>query len=179
MIRTVEEDMQQWNQLIAKLKSLTEGEPKAIAEVLDEHWSSVITQLHEAVDQLAEMTVSLLTDTPSPNGTWPHLPRCNGDRRVRPGTQGVTCCCKPIYFEDAMRYLLQLQQSKLETFKQVCASEVFQEMKYGRYRDILALLEDGQISIGKTVEAIVERAGGIEPILPEPKTVEDVHMPVS
>ena len=61
----------------------------------------------------------------------------------------------------------RLYQRESENWKQVCASDVFQELKHGKYRDIMTLLSDGEISVGKAAEAIAERAGGVEPFLPD------------
>jgi hypothetical protein len=66
--------------------------------------------------------------------------------------------------DDAIKRLY-LRES--ENWKRVCASDVYQDLKHGAYRDIMGLLSDGEISIGKAAEAIAERCGGIEPFLPD------------
>ncbi len=57
-------------------------------------------------------------------------------------------------------------EEHMKIWKAVVSTEVFQDLKHGQYRDILNLLADGEISVGKCAEAIVERAAGIEPLLP-------------
>lgn len=59
-----------------------------------------------------------------------------------------------------------LHEREMATWKNVCDSEVFQDLKHGRFRDILLLLKDGEISVGKAAESIIERANGLEPRLP-------------
>lgn len=61
---------------------------------------------------------------------------------------------------------IRVYQQGFEQWKKVCASEVFQELKHGKYRDILMLLQDGEISVGKAAQSIAELAGGVEPLLP-------------
>ncbi len=61
----------------------------------------------------------------------------------------------------------QLIERQRADWRKVVATEVFQDMKNGRYRDILTLLQCQEISVGKAVEAICERAAGIEPTLPK------------
>ncbi len=69
---------------------------------------------------------------------------------------------------DAAR--LRCYQLGTGVWKKVVATEVFQDLKHGRFRDILDLLADGEISVGKASQSIVERAGGIEPSLPALQT---------
>jgi hypothetical protein len=63
-------------------------------------------------------------------------------------------------------YARKLYQRESENWKHVCASDVFQDLKHEKFRDIMTLLADGEISVGKAAEAIVERASGVEPFLP-------------
>ncbi len=65
-------------------------------------------------------------------------------------------------------------EEHMKIWKEVVSTEVFQDLKHGQYRDILNLLADGEISVGKCAESIVERAAGIEPLLPNPTTENDM-----
>jgi type I site-specific restriction endonuclease len=64
---------------------------------------------------------------------------------------------------EAVRYSYQLQ---MERWKDVCASEVFQELKHGKFKLVLHLLQNQEISVGKCAEAIAEIAHGCTPRLP-------------
>ena len=70
----------------------------------------------------------------------------------------------------------QLAEETKKNWKNVCSSEVFQELKHGKYRHVLLLLQDQQISIGKCAQAIAEIANGVEPILPKYRG-EDILLP--
>ena len=69
-------------------------------------------------------------------------------------------------------HLRAMHAQSMGRWKAVCDTDVFQELKHGKYRDILELLSDGEISIGKAAQSIAERANGIEPSLP-PHTLDD------
>lgn len=60
-----------------------------------------------------------------------------------------------------------------ERWKQICESEVFQDLKHGRFRHVLYLLANQQISVGKCAEAIAEIAHGVSPQLPEYEVKEE------
>lgn len=55
----------------------------------------------------------------------------------------------------------------MERWKDVCASEVFQELKHGKFRQVLLMLQDQQLSVGKAAESIAEIAHGCTPRLPD------------
>src|SRR5689334_2802699 len=46
----------------------------------------------------------------------------------------------------------------LANWKNVCASDIFQELKHGFCRQVLHMLADGQISVGKAAQTIAEHA---------------------
>jgi hypothetical protein len=62
----------------------------------------------------------------------------------------------------------------MEVWKSVVSTDVYQDLKFGKFRDILNLLADGEISVGKCAQSIVERAGGLEPRLPKPTLESDL-----
>ena len=55
-----------------------------------------LAEARQAIREAITGYESLLTDKPMPDGKWPHLLICSGDRRVRPGIRGHSCCCKPL-----------------------------------------------------------------------------------
>ena len=71
-----------------------------------------------------------------------------------------------VKWEDYVVLLRRSHDLNMEVWKAVVDTDVFQDLKHGKYRDILDLLADGDISVGKAAEAIAERAGGLQPILP-------------
>ncbi len=78
-----------------------------------------------------------------------------------------------VKWEDYFELLRAHYEKGREVWKTVVSTEVYQDLKFGKYRDILNLLADGEISVGKAAESIVERAGGIEPRLPESTLRDD------
>ena len=61
---------------------------------------------------------------------------------------------------------LRWYEEHMRLWKEVVSTDVYQDLKHGKFRDILNLLADGEVSVGKAAQSIVERAGGIEPRLP-------------
>ena len=61
-----------------------------------------------------------------------------------------------------LKHRIQARTSKPEW-------QSFLTLKYGEARAILALLQDGQISVGKACEALAELAHGVSPRIPEPQ----------
>ena len=72
-----------------------------------------------------------------------------------------------VKWEDYVVLLRRSHDLNMEVWKAVVDTDVYQDLKHGKFRDIMNLLADGEISIGKAAESIAERAGGIEPRLPE------------
>lgn len=72
-----------------------------------------------------------------------------------------------VKWEDYFDLLKAHYEKGREVWKDVVSTDVYQELKFGKFRDILNLLADGEISVGKAAESIVQRAAGIEPSLPE------------
>ena len=58
---------------------------------------------------------------------------------------------------------LRWYEEHMRIWKEVVSTDVYQDLKHGKFRDIMNLLADGEISIGKAAESIAERAAGIEP----------------
>ena len=72
-----------------------------------------------------------------------------------------------VKWEDYVVLLRRSHDLNMEVWKAVVDTDVFQDLKHGKYKDILTLLSDGEISVGKAAEAITERAGGLSPLLPD------------
>lgn len=72
-----------------------------------------------------------------------------------------------VKWEDYVKLLKSSHLKGMEVWKAVVSTDVYQDLKHGKYRDILTFLSDGEISVGKAAEAITERAAGIEPRLPD------------
>ena len=72
-----------------------------------------------------------------------------------------------VTWEDYVELLKSSYAKGLEVWKAVVSTDVYQDLKHDKFRDIMTLLADGEISVGKAAQSIVERAGGIEPRLPE------------
>lgn len=64
---------------------------------------------------------------------------------------------------------LQQDNSRLaaERWKEVCSLEVFSELKHGKFRHVLTMLQNQIISVGKAAQSIAEIAHGVTPRLPE------------
>jgi hypothetical protein len=69
-----------------------------------------ISALMAACTDYFETLCALLGDKPLPNGEWPHLLICSGDRRKKPGTKGSGCCCRPYWRKE----LYELQAEAVE-----------------------------------------------------------------
>jgi hypothetical protein len=78
-----------------------------------------------------------------------------------------------VKWEDYSHLLRQWYEKERAIWKEVVSTEVFQDLKHGKFKDIMYLLADGEISVGKAAEAITERAAGIEPRLPESTLTDD------
>lgn len=79
-----------------------------------------------------------------------------------------------VKWDDYYELLKTNYEQGRETWKSVVSTDVYKDLKFGKFRDILNLLADGEISVGKCAQSIVERAGGIEPRLPEPTLESDL-----
>lgn len=69
------------------------------------------------------------------------------------------------------KFLREAHTKMLANWGNVCESAVFQELKHGKYRDVLHALQDGAISVGKAAQTIAERAhcgedSGMPPFTP-------------
>jgi len=93
-----------------------------------------------------------------PNGPWDAI-YCKTEGQARAIEQLQT-----LRHEIATKY----HDYSMAVWKGVVSTDVYQDLKHGAYRDIMNLLSDGEISVGKAAQSIAERAAGIEPALPAP-----------
>lgn len=71
-------------------------------------------RVHAGCNELVDSLKSLLLNEPMADGSWAHMPYCSGDRKSKPGTRGVSCCCTPIYrdeVEAALKQELELRRN--------------------------------------------------------------------
>jgi hypothetical protein len=93
---------------------------------------------------------------------------CNGCLHNRTVIETLT--------EDKKSLIEECYHLRRDRWAKVCASEVFQELKHGKYREVMFLLQQGEISIGKAAEAIAELAHGVKPLLPKVSPGEIKHV---
>jgi len=74
---------------LAEAKALA----KSLSRIANER-AVVLTRTCAARDQAVTHLNSLLDGQPLPDGTYLHDMWCNGDRKQRPGTMGISCSCR-------------------------------------------------------------------------------------
>lgn len=162
---------------------MTDLEKAYLSELKD--YGETVERLRKEIERLKAMltTVGL-------KGTLDEIERLKADRsQVVDYVKALDACrqkhpegytivdFQQVWLEQKDKRIRELEATKSQAvkyaahisdnWKQICESDVFQELKHGKYRGVMQLLQDGEISVGKAAQAIAEIAHGVTPVLPD------------